>query len=134
MASVVFHFDQQLRASGKVRLFEASHGMAAGEQLRDFVHVDDVVAMTLWAGTARTFRGVLNCGTGEAASFNAVAHALIGWHGRGEIEYIPFPDDLRAAYQAHTRADLSAARRAGYAGSFRKVEQGIREYLDWLHR
>ncbi|MBM4227210.1 MAG: ADP-glyceromanno-heptose 6-epimerase [Gammaproteobacteria bacterium] len=134
MASVIFHFDQQLRESGKVRLFEGSHGMAAGEQLRDFVHVDDVVAMTLWAGTLTDFRGVLNCGTGEAVSFNAVARALIEWHGRGEIEYIPFPEDLRAAYQAHTRADLTAARSAGYDASFRKVEQGVRDYLDWLHR
>ena len=43
MASVVWHFFNQYRANGIVRLFDGSGGYAAGEQRRDFVSVADVV-------------------------------------------------------------------------------------------
>ncbi|MGE0336234.1 MAG: ADP-glyceromanno-heptose 6-epimerase [Gammaproteobacteria bacterium] len=133
MASVILHFNQQLRESGRVRLFDGSHGVGPGEQRRDFVHVDDVVAMTLWCGESALGHGILNCGTGVAASFNDVARAILAWHGRGQIEYVPFPEDLKGAYQAHTCADPAAMRRAGYPGSFRTVHSGVRDYLDWLN-
>ena len=42
MASVVWHFFNQYRNSGKVQLFAGSGGYAAGEQRRDFVSVEDV--------------------------------------------------------------------------------------------
>lgn len=133
MASVAFHFNAQMKQEGVVRLFGPSHGVDAGEQRRDFIHVDDVVAQTLWCGEAATVTGIYNCGTGRAPSFNDVARAVIAWHGRGEVEYIPFPTDLIAAYQAHTQADLSHTRAAGYRHDARTVEVGIREYLDWLN-
>jgi ADP-L-glycero-D-manno-heptose 6-epimerase len=47
MASVAFHHFHQFAADGRVKLFEGSHGYANGEQRRDFVHVDDVVAVNL---------------------------------------------------------------------------------------
>lgn len=133
MASVVYHFNQQLCESAKVRLFEGSHGVGAGEQRRDFVHVEDVVDMTLWCGESRACKGILNCGAGVAATFNEVARAIIAWHGRGTIEYIPFPPDLLAAYQSHTCADLEATRLAGYTGTFRPVESGVHQTLQRLN-
>ncbi|MEL7373453.1 MAG: hypothetical protein AAGJ36_03235, partial [Pseudomonadota bacterium] len=54
------------------------------------------------------------------------------WHGRGEIEYIPFPEHLVGAYQSFTEADLSNLRAAGYDGAFRNVADGVRAYLDTL--
>lgn len=131
MASVVWHFHRQLASGDRVRLFRGSHGYADGEQCRDFVHVDDVVAVTLWAGTASVgASGIYNCGTGRAETFNDVARAVIDWHGRGEIEYVDFPSDLEEAYQAWTQADLDGLRAAGYAGAFRAVNEGVRDYLD----
>jgi len=133
MASVAFHFDAQLKRDGVVRLFGASHGVDAGEQRRDFIHVDDVVAQTLWCGETAGVAGLYNCGTGLAASFNELARAVLAWHGRGEIEYIPFPADLLGAYQAHTLADMARAREAGYLHQARTVDVGVRDYLDWLN-
>ncbi|MGE3772200.1 MAG: ADP-glyceromanno-heptose 6-epimerase [Gammaproteobacteria bacterium] len=133
MASVVLHFDDQLKRDGVLRLFGASHGVGPGEQRRDFIHVDDVVAQTLWCGETAGVTGVYNCGTGVAASFNEVARAVVAWHGRGEIEYIPFPTDLLGAYQAHTLADLERTRAAGYRHRARAVDVGVRDYLDWLN-
>ena len=133
MASVVWHLSRQLAEGGRMRLFGASHGCAAGEQRRDFVHVDDVIDVTLWSATlSPTASGIYNCGTGRAETFNAVAQALAAEHGSGEIEYIDFPAELREAYQAYTQADLTRLRAAGYARQPRDVARGVGEYLRWL--
>ena len=119
MASVVHHFDPQLRDTGASRLFGGSHGYGDGEHRRDFVFVGDVVGSISGLPTAAERRGVHNVGTGQSRSFNDVARAVIGWHGRGAIEYIPMPDDLAAAYQAFTEADITRLRRDGYEGRLR---------------
>jgi ADP-L-glycero-D-manno-heptose 6-epimerase len=78
--------------------------------------------------------GIYNVGTGRSRSFNAVARAVLDWHGRGEIEYVPFPAQLKDRYQDHTEADISALRAAGYAEPFTEVEDGVARYLAWLNR
>ena len=133
MASVVFHFDRQLQAGDEVRLFGASHGVAAGEQSRDFIHVDDIVEQTLWAGTECPVSGIFNAGTGAPATFNEVAEAVLEWHGRGSIVYVPFPEDLLKAYQHRTCADLARVSAAGFRARTRTVREGVGAYLQWLH-
>jgi ADP-L-glycero-D-manno-heptose 6-epimerase len=132
MASVAFHFHNQVVESGELRLFEGSGGYADGEQHRDFVFVDDVCAVNLWFLQHRDVSGIFNCGTGRAQTFNDVAKAVTQWHGKGEIRYIPFPESLRGAYQSFTQADLSALRAAGCDVDFADVASGVRSYLDSL--
>ena len=132
MASVAWHFNRQLLADGEIRLFEGSDGFADGEQRRDFVYVDDVCAVNLWFLQHSEVSGVYNVGTGNSQSFNDVANAVIAWHGRGRIRYIPFPDQLAGAYQSYTEADLSRLRTVGCDVEFRDVEAGVRAYLDCL--
>jgi ADP-L-glycero-D-manno-heptose 6-epimerase len=147
MASVAFHFFNQFRANGKVRLFEGSDGYANGEQRRDFVSVEDVVKVNLHFLNNHLKSGIYNCGTGVAQSFNDVAVAAINVSrkGRGEsaltlvamqshglIEYIPFPQDLKGKYQSYTQADLTALRAYGYAEPFLTVEQGVTRYCELL--
>lgn len=133
MASVIFHFNNQLHATGRLRLFEGSHGYANGEQRRDFVSVEDVVKVNLWLLDQPAVAGIFNVGTGEAATFNHIAQAVIDWHGRGEIDYIPFPAALKARYQAHTQADISALRGAGYSAAFTPPAEGVARYLARLN-
>lgn len=132
MASVAFHFHNQLLRDGALSLFEGSDGYAAGEQRRDFIHVDDTVAVKLWLLDHPQVSGIFNVGTGRAQSFNDVARAVIAYHGHGKIQYIPFPEHLKGRYQSYTQADISALRRAGYTAEFMSVEQGVPRYLDWL--
>ncbi len=132
MASVIYHFDRQIRANGRVRLFAGSHGYADGEQRRDFVHVADVVAVNLWFLAHPECSGVFNVGTGTSRSFNEVARAVLDWHGHGAMEYVPFPEELTAAYQAYTEADLASLRGAGYGAPFLCIEDGVERYLEWL--
>jgi ADP-L-glycero-D-manno-heptose 6-epimerase len=131
MASVAFHLQAQVAATGEARLFEGSGGYAAGEQRRDFVHVGDVVDVNLWCYERRV-QGIFNVGTGASATFNDVANAIIAWHAKGVVRYIPFPDELKSRYQSFTEADITALRAAGYARPFRDVRAGIKDYLDAL--
>jgi ADP-L-glycero-D-manno-heptose 6-epimerase len=132
MASVAYHMQQQLKSSDTVRLFEGSDGYGPGDQKRDFIHVDDVVAVNLWLLGHLEVKGIYNCGTGLAQSFNDVANAVIAHHQRGQIEYIPFPDHLKGRYQSYTQANMAALRQAGYHAPFLSVEQGVKRYMEWL--
>jgi ADP-L-glycero-D-manno-heptose 6-epimerase len=133
MSSTAFHFNRQLIEQKKAKLFEGCDGMANGEQKRDFVYVDDVVDVNLWFLDHPEQRGIYNVGTGRAETFNAVAQAVIAWHKEGSIEYIPFPEHLKGAYQSYTQADISGLREVGYTKDFLTVKQGVAKYLDWLN-
>lgn len=133
MASVALHWDRQLRETGELRLFEGSGGYAAGEQRRDFIHVEDVVKVNLWLLGHPDVSGVFNVGTGRSASFNDLARAVIAWHGQGSVRYIPFPDELKSAYQSFTEADIGALRAAGFSEPFLDVEAGVAAYLNAIH-
>lgn len=147
MASVAFHEFGQWRREGKVKLFGAHDGFAAGEQKRDFVHVDDVVAVNLWFLEHPEARGICNLGTGRAEPFNAVAQAVVNASraaegksalplaelvAEGFIEYIPFPEALVGKYQSYTQADLASLRATGCDHAFRDVATGVAQYVAWL--
>ena len=132
MASVVFQLNKQLLETGAVNLYKGSGGYADGEQRRDFIHVDDVVDVNLWF-MSNGSSGIFNIGTGRSRSFNDVARLVTGWHGKGTIRYVDFPEDLLPAYQSFTQADVSALRGAGYRSPFTGLEKGIGKYLDWLN-
>ena len=113
MASVAFHQFHQFRQDARVRLFGDYGGYKAGEQLRDFVYIDDVVAVNLWFLDHPNANGLFNLGSGRAQSFNDVALAVVNAHRVGQnltavdlqqatqlqlIEYIDFPESLRGKY------------------------------------
>ena len=140
MASVAFHAYNQFKAEGRVKLFVGSDGYRDGEQRRDFIHVDDVVAVNLWLLERRDVSGIFNCGTGKAQAFNRVAAAVINTvRGTANalhdlvaerlIEYIPFPPQLVGKYQSFTEADMAKLRQAGYPGEFMGVDEGVAAYV-----
>ncbi len=147
MASVAYHFYNQFNKQGKVRLFEGSDGYANGEQLRDFVSVEDVVNVNLFFLENPQLSGIYNLGTGKCQSFNEVAQAVVNFFqdkkGLGSlslesiqsqelIEYITFPDNLKGKYQSYTQADMSQLAAVGYSQEFLSVQQGVDRYLKWL--
>ncbi|MCB1661308.1 MAG: ADP-glyceromanno-heptose 6-epimerase [Pseudomonadales bacterium] len=133
MASVAFHLNNQMHESGRVKLFAGSDGYGDGEQRRDFIYVGDTVKAKLWFLANPDKSGIFNLGTGRAQPFNDVANAVLAWHKKGELEYIPFPDHLKGRYQSFTQADINALRQVGYAEPFKTVEEGVQSYLDWLN-
>ncbi|MFK8019091.1 MAG: ADP-glyceromanno-heptose 6-epimerase [Pseudomonadales bacterium] len=132
MASVAYHLHGQLKKGDTVKLFEGSGGYGAGEQRRDFVYVEDVVAVNLWLLANADVCGIFNVGSGRSQTFNDVANAVLAFNGRGEINFIPFPPGLKDAYQSFTEANIDQLRAAGYSEPFKTVEQGVADYLAWL--
>ncbi|MCF8168005.1 MAG: ADP-glyceromanno-heptose 6-epimerase [Rhodoferax sp.] len=147
MASVAFHQFNQFKADGKVKLFGDYGGYPAGGQMRDFVFIDDVVAVNLWFFDHPTESGIFNLGSGRAQPFNDVAcsvvNALRQLQGQdtldleqivqqGLVEYIGFPDALRGKYQCFTQADLSGLRSTGCDYQFVDVQTGVAKYVQWL--
>jgi ADP-L-glycero-D-manno-heptose 6-epimerase len=147
MASVAFHQYHQYLADGKVKLFGEYGGYGPGAQMRDFVYIDDVVAVNLWFLDNPQARGIFNLGSGKAQPFNDVAISVINAlrsqqkvaqlsldeaaHG-GLINYIAFPPALVGKYQSYTQADLSALRAAGCTHNFADVQTGVAAYMQWL--
>ncbi|MFO8024268.1 ADP-glyceromanno-heptose 6-epimerase [Thiohalophilus sp.] len=134
MSSVAFHVNNQIMENGKAKLFEGCDGYGNGEQRRDFVYVGDAVDVNLWFMDNPDKSGIFNLGTGRSQTFKDVAEAVIAYHGKGEIEYIPFPEHLKGRYQSFTEADIAALREVGYDAPFKTVEQGVADYMRWLHR
>jgi ADP-L-glycero-D-manno-heptose 6-epimerase len=147
MASVAFHQFNQFRAEGKVKLFGEYGGYGPGGQQRDFVFIDDVVAVNLWFLDHPEKSGIFNLGTGRAQPFNDVATAVVNAlrdtpqgapldaaaaSAQGLIEYVPFPDALRGKYQCFTQADLAALRAAGCNHAFADVQAGVASYMATL--
>jgi len=143
MASVAFHHFEQLKSIGRVKLFGPYGGYGAGEQARDFVFVDDVVAVNLWFLEHPQASGIFNVGSGRAQPFNDVAAAVVNAARarRGEpalslreivaaglIEYIDFPAALVGKYQCFTQADLGCLRAAGCDYAFADVAAGVDRY------
>ena len=133
MSSVAYHLNTQIHEGHNPKLFKGYDGYGDGEQSRDFVYVGDVVNTNLWFMDNPDKSGVFNCGTGRSQSFKDVANAVIGFHQKGKIEYIDFPDHLKGRYQSFTEADITCLREAGYDKAFKTVEQGVQEYMEWLN-
>lgn len=134
MASVAFHLHNQLLKGENPKLFEGCDGYENGGQLRDFIYIDDIVAVNLWLFAHPEVQGIFNVGTGRAQTFKDVAEAVIDFHQQGQIEYIPFPEHLKGSYQSYTQADMTKLLAAGYNSPFKTVQQGVALYMEWLSK
>jgi ADP-L-glycero-D-manno-heptose 6-epimerase len=152
MASVIFHSFNQVKNTGKVKLFR-SHKLEYkdGEQLRDFIHVDDVAAIMYWmmevvnrqlaigngqpgleltVDVSRLTSGIYNVGTGKARTFKDLVTAIFtSLNLKPEIEFIDTPEDIREKYQYFTEADMKKLRSAGYDKKFFSLEEGVNGYV-----
>jgi len=129
MASVIFHFHNQILSEGKIRLFNGSDNFR-----RDFVSVDDITDVNLYF-FENNKNGIFNCGTGEARSFMDIAKIMRGLYPKKiDIEFVPFPEELKGKYQTFTRADLTNLRKSGYRKKFMPIEKGMPKYVKILQK
>lgn len=65
-----------------------------GTQLRDYIHIDDVVDALLIAGIARdSDEKVFNVGSGRGVSFQQMAEVIVRAAGRGTVKHVEWPAD-----------------------------------------
>jgi ADP-L-glycero-D-manno-heptose 6-epimerase len=136
MQSLVAKIVSAHQPGAAVQLFKSYRPeFADGWQLRDFIWVDDAVAVMLWLRSSGQTGGILNLGTGIARSFHDLASAAIRACGETpRIEYVDMPAAIRPAYQYYTCADVSRLAALGYSAPFSTLEAGVTRYVEtFLH-
>jgi ADP-L-glycero-D-manno-heptose 6-epimerase len=130
MSLVAKRFDDA-KAGSAIRLFKSHRaGIADGEQRRDFIYVDDAVAVVRWLLETPAVSGIFNVGTGKARSFRDLMTAMFAALGRKPaIEYIDMPASIRDSYQYFTQAETTNLRRAGYNADFTPLEEAVQRYV-----
>ncbi len=129
MRSVVHKAFGQISQTGKLKLFKSYRdGYEDGEQKRDFIYIKDAVNMTLHV-YQKGLKGIFNCGTGRAASWNSLATAVFSALGlKPDIEYIDMPEAIRDKYQYFTEAKMGRMF-ATYKERLYTLEEGIADYV-----
>ena len=136
MASMVMHMADQIKYSGKVRLFQSSEPKkyGDGEQCRDFYYVKDAVKKTCFF-LDHDINGIFNVGSGVAHTWNHMAKTVFSVLGKPvNIEYIPMPEDLAKNYQNYTLANMKKfhslleKESLNFTNDF-SFEEGINDYL-----
>src|SRR5277367_722505 len=130
MSLVAKRFDEA-KAGKTIKLFKSHRpGIADGAQKRDFIYVDDAVAVVRWLLETPSVSGIFNVGTGKARSFRDLMTATLAALGREpNIEYIEMPESIRDAYQYFTQAEAENLRRAGFYADFATLEDGVKKYV-----
>ncbi len=131
MISVVKVKNDQIGAGQPATLFRSDRdGIADGNQARDFIWIDDVVAGLLFLVDQPNVNGLFNLGTGVARSYLDLVHAVFASNGKEpEISFIPIPDRLVGKYQSFTQATMSRFRAAGFVREFTSLEHGVDRYV-----
>ncbi|MDQ2954392.1 MAG: ADP-glyceromanno-heptose 6-epimerase [Pseudomonadota bacterium] len=135
MASVLARVFDDAKGGRAVHLFKSHRaGVADGEQQRDFIYVDDAIAVVRWLLESPEVSGIFNVGTGKARSFRDMMLAMFQALGRPpNIEIIEMPAAIRDKYQYFTQAEVENLRRAGYNAGFTPLEQAVGQYVaDYL--
>jgi ADP-L-glycero-D-manno-heptose 6-epimerase len=131
MASVLCRVFDEAKAGSPVRLFKSHRpGIADGDQRRDFIYVDDAVAVVRWLLDTPSVTGIFNVGTGNARSFRDMITAMFMTLGHEpKIEYIDTPVAIRDSYQYFTQSEIGNLRRAGYNADFTPLEDAVKQYV-----
>src|SRR5262249_15297589 len=129
-------FDEA-KAGKTIKLFKSHRkGIADGDQRRDFIYVEDAVAVLRWLMETPSVSGIFNVVTGKARSFRDLMTAMFAALGKEPaIDYIDMPASIRDSYQYFTEARTENLRQAGYNADFTPLEAAVKRYVtDYLDR
>jgi ADP-L-glycero-D-manno-heptose 6-epimerase len=131
MASVIFHAFNQIKTTGKMKLFRSHNPeFKDGEQMRDFVYVKDVVEVCMFLMHHRKNSGIYNLGSGKARTFlDLVRNTFKAMHLPEHIEFVDTPADIRDKYQYFTEANMHKLHAIGYSTPFHSLEEGVQDYV-----
>lgn len=131
MRSMVHKAFEQIRETGRVRLFKSERAeFADGEQRRDFVYVKDAIAMTLHVGDHPELNGLVNVGSGRAHTWIELMRAVFAALGAPpQIEFVAMPAHLRGKYQYSTCAAIDRIRLGGFAQPLTPLDDAVADYV-----
>jgi ADP-L-glycero-D-manno-heptose 6-epimerase len=131
MASVIFHAFRQIGSTGRMNLFRSHReGIPDGGQMRDFIHVNDVVSVIWFLYKNQPASGLYNLGTGRARTFLDLTNSTFrAMDLEPDVAFIDTPVDIRDKYQYFTEARMDKIRNAGYTAPFLTLEEGVDDYV-----
>ncbi len=134
MGSVMMNFNNQAITNKKIRLFKGNNGYGNGEQIRDFIHINDCIDVNMFF-FKKKISGIFNVGTGKKNTFNNVANIILKYHklSTKDLCYINFPKKLVGKYQSYTKANVNKLRKHGYNKKFIPLKDGTNNYLRFLN-
>src|SRR6202035_3164333 len=130
MSLLAKRFDDA-RCGRAIRLFKSHRdGIGDGEQMRDFIYIDDAIAILRWLIERPAVSGIFNVGTGRARSFRDLVLAMFqALGGAPNIEYIDMPPVIRDKYQYFTQSDVENLRREHYTAAEHALEEAVEGYV-----
>lgn len=131
MASMVFKAYNQILQTNKVSLFKShTSEYGNGEQMRDFIYVDDVVNVLYDLIDKHDVRGIYNLGTGKARSWNDLMLSVFSAMDiEPTIDYVDMPSSLVNQYQNFTQADMHRWGNTGINVQFPSLEESVNDYV-----
>ena len=131
MRSVVVKSFEQVRDSGKIKLFKSGRPeYKNGEQMRDFLYVKDAVEMVFFIMDNKNVNGIFNIGSGRAETWNSLANAVFSAMGKTPVvEYVEMPDHLKDKYQYYTKAEMGKLQNSGYTKECRPLADSVADYV-----
>ena len=131
MMSVICKFLPDIKETGVMKLFKSYRDdYVDGGQMRDFVYVKDVVEVMVWLMQTPEVNGLFNVGTGQAKTWNDVAHAMFSaLEMMPSIQYIDMPEGLDKQYQYFTEASMKKLQATGCPVQFHSLEDAIKDYV-----
>lgn len=79
-----------------------------GTQMRDYIHVSDVVRAFALAGlNEHTDGNIYNCGTGSSVMLKTMAENIVDIVGSGSIEHVPWPESYGKEETGSFESDVS---------------------------
>jgi ADP-L-glycero-D-manno-heptose 6-epimerase len=131
MASVIWHTFNQVKETGKMKLFRSHHpDYKDGEQMRDFIYVKDLIEVCYFLMRLRRYSGIYNLGSGKARTFLDLTRSVFKAMAKPEkIEFIDTPQDIRDKYQYFTEARMEKLSGIGYDQQFFSLEDGVQDYV-----
>jgi ADP-L-glycero-D-manno-heptose 6-epimerase len=131
MRSVVQKAYEQIKATGKVKLFKSERpDYEDGCQMRDFFYVKDAVDATLHLAQNPDAKGLYNLGSGIASTWIDLVTPIFEELGiSSAIEFVDLPSELIGKYQYYTCADTTRLLESGWQGVSFSLKQAVIDYV-----
>lgn len=101
---IVNYFIKKAMCSETIEIF------GEGNQLRDYIYVEDIVSAMLSAGVCDKANGeVFNLGSGYSIPFHEMAQTVISVVGDGYLKNIPWPENYKIIEGGDFDCDISKA-------------------------
>ena len=101
-----------------------------GDQIRDYVHIDDVVEAFLLAGITRAADGkIFNVGSGRGVSFLEMAELIVRTARRGLVQHVEWPADAAVVETGDFVAETSLiSKQLGWKARI-PFEEGVKDVI-----